>query len=38
MDDVMILVRFSNDAVGITGWGLFWFLLVLFAVASNGSK
>lgn len=35
MNDVDVLIRFSDSAIGITGWGWFWLILFLM---SRGSK
>lgn len=36
MEDVMILVRFSDSAIGVTGWGYFWLWFLCIAIGFSG--
>lgn len=38
MDDVIVLIRFSDSAIGITGWGYFWLFFLCTAIMTSGRK
>ena len=36
MDDVTVLIRYSDDAIGLTGWGMLFLWLFVMGIFSIG--
>lgn len=38
MEDVFVLIRWTDNALGVTGWGWFWLCMFFIAIMSIGDR